>query len=51
MVTNDWNFHTEIVLQKWGSKKDGTTYGIINYFKIKANITIKHKYKKTKQTY
>ena len=28
-----------------------TTYGISNYFKIKANITIKHKYKKTKQTY
>ena len=32
-----------------GSQKR-TTYGISNYFKIKANITIKHKYKKTKQT-
>ena len=28
-----------------------TTYGISNYFEIKASITIKHKYKKTKQTY
>jgi fumarate reductase subunit C len=30
--------------------KKRTTYGISNYFKIKANVN-KHKYNKTKQTY
>jgi hypothetical protein len=43
MFTNDWNFHTEIVLHPHRDSspitgfQKRTTYGISNYFKIKAN--------------